>query len=130
MKNSSLDYMHRLLAESLYRGYSGARPSHEEATLLAAHSVRWFRELLLRLSIQHCIEETAPIGDLIADREAIDDAVDFDDTDWPDPHQLEEILSRDEALWNALCEGSLVLRIEGSEVNASVVPTVARHLMH
>ena len=38
MKSSSVDYMHRLLAESLYRGYTGGPPSHGEATALAVGS--------------------------------------------------------------------------------------------
>jgi hypothetical protein len=140
MKNSALDYMHRLLAESLYRGYSGRRPSHQEATLLAAYSVRWFRELLLRLSIQNCIDEMDPMADQsdgavsfegLEPEPASIDGIDLFDADRRAPaHQMGPAHSRDEALWDALCEGRLVLRIEGSEVNASVMPRTPPNFVH
>jgi hypothetical protein len=143
MKNSALNYMHRLLAESLYRGYSGRRPSHQEATVLAAHSVRWFRELLLRLSIQTCIEEVDPISDPFDEKcsfesfegfkcgtESLDGFALFDRDKREPSLQQDAIHSRDEALWDALCEGRLVLRIDGSEVNASVVPRTPPSVVH
>ena len=148
MKSSSVDYMHRLLAESLYRGYTGGPPSHKEATALAARSVQWFRELLLRLSIQSCIEEADPIEDAMAElgepcrpdefaefsalaaiRE-VDPQGEWGDASRPRSEQLRAIHSRDEILWDALCQGRLVLRIEGSEVNASVVEVAERHVLH
>ena len=148
MKNSSVDYMHRLLAESLHRGYSGGPPSHQEATILAARSVQWFRELLLRLAVQGCIDKVDPIEQAMADlaepcgpdefaefsalaaiREA-DQRVELDSACWQRTEQLRAIHSRDELLWDALCDGRLVLRIEGCEVNASVISNLPPHVVH
>ena len=164
MKNSALDYMHRLLAESLYRGYTGRRPSHEEATVLAAQSVRWFRELLLRLSIQSCIEEIDPIADDFVGALSFESAGAFEGLDeagasngsigsngrkafegasatlegfdiFDTKHQERSgqprlTHSHDEALWDALCEGRLILRIDGSEVSASVMPRTPPSYVH
>ena len=44
--------------------------------------------------------------------------------------QLRAIHSRDERLWDALCDGRLVLRIEGCEVNASVISESPPHVVH
>ena len=136
MKNSATEYMHRLLAESLYRGFTGAKPSPEEATVLAIHSVRWFHELLLRLSLQSCIDEVDPIVDffernseLNSERNSEQNS-DRNDALLANRDPVEALHPGDEALWEALCEGRLVLRIEGSRVNASVDPKPPTELFH
>jgi hypothetical protein len=120
MQNLPHDTMHRLLAKSLYRGYSGKRPNPQEASVLATNSVRWFYELLLRLSIQGCIDEVDPVATPAA----------FDAARGPGSRAPGSPYSRDEALWYALCEGRLVLRIEGSEVSASVVQRTPDRVTH
>ena len=111
--------MHRLLAESLYRGYSGKRPNHQNATLLATHSVRWFHELLLRLSIQGCIDQADPMAAPV-----------FDAASGPTRGASNTLYSRDEALWYALCEGRLILRVEGADVKASMSLSKATLVTH
>ena len=143
MKSSALDTIHRLLAESLYRGYMGAGPSYEEAGALAAHSARWLGALLLRLSLQDCGEGAQAIAETIR-WDGLGDARCFhplggidplarpelECSCWPAPDRLGALRPYDEALWKALCEGRLVLRIEGSQVYASTFPKTVLHVVH